>query len=103
MVPRGLQAVVEQKPPTQEKEQHSLEEVQALAVAVPPGVQKVLVVHLPEAQTVEQHWEPAVQLSPPSRQAAATVAPHLPLEQIPEQQSEAAMHAVESAAQEPDG
>jgi len=73
LAPTVEHAAVAQAPETHASEQHSAAEVQPC----PASLQNAAEVHLPDAsQTVEQHCEPAVQLSPPTPQAAAGGAVH---------------------------
>jgi hypothetical protein len=71
--PTDAHASVAHWPETQEREQHSVGEVQASLALL----QNVDEVHLPEAHTVEQHWPSAAQVSPPTPQAGAGGAVHL--------------------------
>jgi hypothetical protein len=75
--------------PTQLRLQHSELSVQASSAAA----QNVDEVHFPiESHVVEQHWVPAVQLSPPPRHTGLGGASHAPFVHFPEQQSLAAEH-----------
>src|SRR5512138_2856901 len=69
LVPVALQALSEQRPPTQESEQQS----DGLEQSAPGTAQKDVVVHLPALQAPEQHSPLIVQLMPGSLQNDAAV------------------------------
>jgi hypothetical protein len=64
-VPVGVQRVVPHRPPTQFTEQQS----PSLAHVAPACLQNSAAVHVPPAQTVEQHCEPLEQTSAVPRHA----------------------------------
>ncbi len=65
--PTVAHVAVTHVPETHESEQHSLGDVQDLLALL----QNADDVHLPVEQTVEQHWESAVQVSPPTLHVGA--------------------------------